>query len=220
MPTQADIRGLIFDMDGVIADTAEFHYQSWKQLADEEGIAFDRADNEQLRGKTRDVSLQIFTEGLEIDPETRTAWMARKNRYFHERMRQLQPGDALPGITRLIATAQARGFKLGVGSSSRNARPVLERLALLDEFDVIGDGYLTHNSKPAPDIFLWVAGGLRLAPRHLLVIEDSEAGVQAALTGGFYVVGVGSAPVQDAHATYATLADVTLDDLLTAVQNP
>lgn len=209
-----DIRGLIFDVDGVIADTAEFHYQSWKQLAEEENVPFTREDNERLRGVTRDVSLSRFTEGLSLDDDVRQAWFQRKNEYFHERMDDLQPGDELPGVLRLLDEADAAGMPVGAGSASRNARRVLGKLNLLERFDAIGDGYTVSNSKPAPDIFLWVAGALGLSPCHLLVIEDSQAGVQAALTGGFYVVGVGEAAGNQAHLTLPDLSGLSLAALI------
>ncbi len=209
-----DIRGLIFDVDGVIADTAEFHYQSWKQLADEENVPFTRNDNERLRGVTRDVSLQRFTEGISLDDEARQAWFRRKNEYFHERMDDLQPGDELPGVLRLLDDAEAAGIPVGAGSASRNARRVLGKLNLLERFAAIGDGHTVSNSKPAPDIFVWVAGALGLSPYHVLVIEDSKAGVQAALTGGFYVVSVGDAAGDKAHLTLPDLSDVSLAQLI------
>jgi beta-phosphoglucomutase len=209
-----DIRGLIFDVDGVIADTAEFHYQSWKQLAEEEGVDFTRADNERLRGVTRDVSLSRFTEGLTLDDDTRRAWFQRKDDYFHQRMDTLQPGDELPGVIRLLDEADAAGMPVGAGSASRNARRVLNRLNLLERFDAIGDGYTVANSKPAPDIFVWVAGALGLSPRHVLVIEDSKAGVQAALTGGFYVVSVGDSAGDAAHVVLPDLSEMSLAALL------
>lgn len=212
--TRADIRGLIFDMDGVIADTASFHYQSWLRLSQEEGVAFTHEMHLAMLGTTREESLRIFTRNLDLDAETRTRWFERKNSYFLELMHTLRPGDALPGVERIIEQAHEAGLKLGVGSSSRNALPVLELLGLHDRFDIIGDGYIVERSKPAPDIFLWVAGALRLAPRQLLVLEDSPAGVMAAQTGGFYVIGLGSAPLQGVHGMLASLEHHNLHDLL------
>lgn len=209
-----EIQGLIFDLDGVIAETAEYHYQAWQQLADEKGVAFDREKNKRLLGVTNDVSLRIFTEGVDIDDDTLQAWSKRKDSYFTERMNQLTPGDELPGVVQLLDDADAAGIPVGVGSSSRNARPVLRRLGLIDRFVAVGDGYTVENSKPAPDIFLWVAGGLGVLPRHALVIEDSAAGVQAALHGGFYVIGVGNAVGDNAHANLRDLAGLSLADLV------
>lgn len=210
----ADLQGVIFDLDGVIADTAEFHYLSWQRLADEEGIEFTREDNEQLRGVTREVSLQRFTAGIALDDATRQDWFERKNTYFHEYMHQLGKGDELPGIASLLDDIHAAGMRVGVGSASKNARPVLERLELVDRFEVIGDGYTVSRSKPNPDVFLWVAGALGISPKNTLVIEDSIAGVRGALDGGFYAVLVGDNTHDDAHICYDSLGGISLDDIL------
>lgn len=212
--TTVDIRGIIFDLDGVIANTAELHYESWKRLAEEVHVPFTRDNYHAMSGKKREENLRLFTEGLNLDDATKQAWFERKNGYFVEKMNHLQPEDAMPGIPRLIAQAKEAGIKLGVGSSSRNAFPVLERLQLTHNFLVIGDGSSVVNSKPAPDIFLWVAGGLGLHPRHILVIEDSPAGVAAARAGGFYVIGVGDAPFQGANAVVPDFGNYELSDVL------
>ncbi|MDQ7025831.1 MAG: beta-phosphoglucomutase family hydrolase [Anaerolineae bacterium] len=212
-----DIRGIIFDLDGVIAHTAEFHYLSWKQLADEEGLPFTRADYVPMNGTKREENLRLFTQGLDIDEATKQAWMARKNRYLVERIEQLQPQDAALGILRLLDESQAAGIKVAIGSASRNAKLVLKHLQLTDRFEVIGDGNTVVNSKPQPDIFIWVAGALRLRPQDLLVIEDSQAGVQAARHGGFYVLGLGEQSGQKAHAHLPNLADVSLLEIFELV---
>lgn len=216
--TQQQIRGIIFDMDGVISDTAVLHYQAWKRVADEEGLAFSRADYARMSGTTRTENLRLFTEGLDVDEATKQNWMVRKNDYFLEMIEQMQPGDAMPGIERLIHEAKAAGLKVAVGSSSRNARPVLTRLGLIDEFDVIGDGHTVVRSKPASDLFMWVAGALGLHPWEILVIEDSPKGVTAANNGGFNVVGVGHLDLSAASAQYDTLAAVSLMELIAQLQ--
>lgn len=212
--TTLDIRGIIFDMDGVISDTAELHYQSWQRLADEEGVAFSYATYLKMLGTTRDENLRIFTQNLSVDETTRQIWMARKNAYFQEMAQSLTPQDALPGVVPLLDEIAASDLAVAVGSSSRNVRLVLGKLGLLDRFAVIGDGNSIVNSKPAPDIFLWVAGGLGISPQHVLVIEDSPKGVQGALTGGFHAVGVGKADLSAAHHHLPSLEGVSLNDLL------
>jgi beta-phosphoglucomutase len=213
----AEIRGIIFDLDGVIADTAEFHYLAWKQLADEEEIAFTRTDYVAMSGTKREENLRLFTQGLDIDEVTKQAWMERKNRYLVEHIERLQPQDTAPGIINLLDEAKLCGIKVAIGSSSRNARLVLHYLQLTNRFEVIGDGDTVVNSKPQPDIFLWVAGALRLHPREIIVIEDSPAGIQAARHGGFYAVGVGDNPLPQAHVTFSNLADVSLLALFESV---
>jgi beta-phosphoglucomutase len=209
------IQGLIFDLDGVIADTHEFHYRSWKRLAEEEGLPFTEAENDALRGLTREDSLKRLLGTRTVNDAEALDMMERKNRYFQETMTQIHP---LPGVVRLLAEARAAGLRIGLGSVSRNARRVLETLNLSANFDVIGDGHTVVNPKPAPDIFLWVAGALNLPPRHALVLEDSEAGVEAGLKGGFLVAGIGSAPVKKAHVVIPSLAEVTLAELLAKFQ--
>lgn len=210
-----DIRGIIFDLDGVIADTAEFHYRAWRRIAEEENVAFSAEKYYQrMSGRKREVNLRIFTENLTIDDATKQAWAARKQNYYAELRDQLERGDELPGIVRIIEEAKAANLKLGVGSASKNARQVLERLQLTDCFDAIGDGYTVENSKPAPDIFLWVAGALGLSPRHVLVFEDAQAGVYAARNGGFYVIGLSNHPLEGAHAQLQNLADINLAELI------
>ncbi len=210
------IRGLIFDLDGVIADTHEFHYRSWKRLADEEGLPFDETDNEAVRGLTREASLRYVLARVQparaVTPAEAAALMARKNRYFHESMAHIQP---MPGVRPLLDEARAAGLRLGVGSASRNARTVLHTLGLLAHFHVVGDGHTVQNHKPAPDIFLWVAGALGLTPREILVLEDSQVGVTAGLNGGFYVAGISAQDtLHNAHKKLATLAGVSLATLL------
>ena len=190
------ITALIFDLDGVIADTAELHYQSWKRLTDEEGIPFDRADNAHLRGLTRSASLRRILNGRTLDEASAQEWLARKNAYFLGSLDRLAP---LPGAVRFLTEARQMGLKIGLASASRNAGIVLDKLDLLPMFDVVADGNTIVNSKPAPDVFLWVAGALNTPPQQALVFEDSAAGVSAAHAGGFRVVGVGTAGVEAAH---------------------
>ena len=186
MPT-----GYIFDLDGVLTDTIELHYRSWKRLADEEGLPFSRADNDALRGMTRQRSLEILLRGRDYSEVYKQQMMARKNDYFRELMMRMTPEDLLPGVADFLAEAQAQGIKLGLASASRNAHEVCERLGILSVFDAFGDASSVANPKPAPDIFLWVAGGLGLNPQDCVVFEDASAGIEAALAGHFWVVGLG-----------------------------
>jgi beta-phosphoglucomutase len=212
--TQPDIRGLIFDLDGVIADTAEFHYRAWQRLADEEGVRFSRETYLRMTGTSRNENLQVFTENLQLDEATKREWMQRKDGYFVEMRDTLKPGDALPGVENLLKEAQVAGLKIGLASASRHAKDILRLLGLSDYFQVLGDGTIISNSKPAPDVFLWVAGGLGLAPRNCLVLEDAPAGVEAALRGGFYVLGLGSNPLEKAHIRLPHLGETNLRQIL------
>lgn len=208
------IRAFIFDLDGVITDTAEFHFLAWKQLADEEGIPFTREDNEQLRGVSRRESLNRMLKGRPIDEATAQAWMERKNDYYRKFLETITPENVLPGVPHFLNEAKDAGIKLGIGSASKNAQDVLARLQLLAIFDAIGDGYSVINTKPAPDLFIWVAGRLNVPPNEAVVFEDAEAGVDAALAGGFYAVGIGTANVQKAHLVASGLGAITVNDVL------
>lgn len=208
------MRAFIFDLDGVITDTAEFHFQSWKRLADEEGILFTREDNDQLRGVSRRESLNRILKGRPIDAATAQTWMTRKNDYYLNYLETLTPHDCLPGVIDFLTAAQGQGIRLGLGSASQNAHIVLEKLGLLGRFDVIGDGYSVVNAKPAPDLFVWVAGALRVSPNQATVFEDAEAGIDAALAGGFWTVGIGNAKVGHAHITAPGLSSLTVSGVL------
>lgn len=214
----ADIRAFIFDLDGVITDTAEYHFRAWKRLADEEGIPFTREDNERLRGVSRRESLNRILKGRPIDEATADAWMTRKNQYYLDYLETLTPQDCLPGVVDFLTDAKAQRIKIGLGSASRNARMVLDKLGLLDRFDVVGDGYSVVNSKPAPDLFIWVAGALRVTPNQAVVFEDAEAGIDAALAGGFWTVGLGSAQVHHAHISAPDLAALRVTGVLEQIK--
>lgn len=209
------IRAFIFDLDGVITDTAEFHYLAWDKLAKEEGIPFSREDNEKLRGLSRRDSLLTMLRGLVVPEETMEAWMTRKNIYYREYLSSITPHDRLPGVTAFLEEAQAAGLRLGVGSASRNARDVLGKLGLLEMFQVVGDGSAVVNTKPHPDIFVWTAGGLGVNVAEAVVFEDAEAGIDAALRAGFLAVGLGSSNVARAHLVLPGLDGVRLSDVLT-----
>lgn len=194
--TPPPFAAVIFDLDGVIVSTDEYHYQGWKRLADEEGIAFDRAVNERLRGVSRMESLEIV---LEKSPRRhpdgeKAAMAAQKNGYYQELLRtRLQPGDILPGVMPLLRRLRANGVRLAIGSSSRNTPVILERIGLADFFDAVADGNQIRQSKPDPEVFLLAAAKLGCRPEDCLVVEDAVAGVEAALAGGMAVLAVGSA---------------------------
>jgi len=209
-----DIRAFIFDLDGVITDTAELHYLAWKRLADEERLSFTRADNEQLRGVSRRESLNRLLKGRPIDEATAQEWMKRKNDYYLDLLQRLTPADRLPGAARFLQDARQAGILLGLGSASKNARAVLAHLDMTDMFDAVGDGYSVVNTKPAPDLFIWVAGRLNVYPEQAVIFEDAEAGIDAALQGGFWAVGVGTANVGHAHIVVPSLAETSVRDIL------
>ena len=209
-----NIRALIFDMDGVLADTPPLHYESWQRLAQDEGIDFGWDQHEQMQGLVRRHSLDVFLGGKPVSESQAQDMMARKNAYFVERLQHLSPADRFPGTAEIMQEVHAAGLKVGLGSSSQNARGVVEKLGLHQYFDVIADGYTVPNNKPAPDIFLWVAKQLKVSPAEAIVFEDSVAGMQAAVAGGFWRVGLGGKHGLGAHVALNSLAEVNLATLL------
>jgi len=213
----AKIKGFIIDLDGVITETSEYHFQGWKRLAQEEGIEFTREDNEQLRGVSRGRSLEILL-GDQIDNYTEEefqAMMDRKNGYYQSFLADMDDDDLLPGARELLDEIKERGLKMAIASSSRNAKTVLNSLEISDEFDAIADGHSVDNAKPAPDIFLHAAQEIGLDPSECVVLEDAEAGVDAALAAKMIAVGIGPAE-RVGHGDYRfdSTADIDLDELL------
>ena len=191
MTVNPPIRALLFDLDGVLTDTAEYHFLAWKRLADEEGIPFTRQENEALRGVSREESLRQLLKGRPLDPETAQAWMERKNRYYRELLQKLGPQDLLPGVASFLAAAKANGLQLAVVSASRNAPEVLKRLGIAHLFQAIVTGADAVRSKPAPDLFLLAARRLNLSPVECIGVEDAAAGVTAIHRAGMVAVGIG-----------------------------
>ncbi len=187
------IAAVVFDLDGVLTDSAEQHFQAWKRLADEEGIPFTRAENEALRGVSRRKSLEILLAGRPVTEAQAEEMMARKNRYYQELIRHLTPANLLPGVASLLAELRAAGLKVAVATVSRNARTVLDGLQLWDRIDALSDGYSVGRSKPAPDLFLHAAAQLGAPPSQCLVIEDAAAGIEAAQAAGMHTLALGPA---------------------------
>jgi len=213
------ISGFIFDLDGVITDTAEYHYLAWKQLADENDLEFTREDNEQLRGVSRAESLRRLLKGKEVPEGTFNRWLVEKNEYYKAYLDEITPDDLLPGVQIFIESALAQNLILGIGSASKNAKSVIERLGLTSTFKVIGDGYSVVNPKPAPDLFVWVAGGFGIQVNEAVVFEDAEAGVDAAKAAGCFTVGVGQSNVQHADIHISTFEDITPQSIIEQLLN-
>ena len=207
------IKGFIFDLDGVITDTAELHFQAWKKLADDMGWAFDREVNEKLRGVSRMDSINIIKNHnhAEVPEERLLELTTLKNDIYVESLDQMTPNDYLPGAQELLNLLRKEGFLVALGSASRNSSKVLEQLQAKKYFDVIGDGNSVSKSKPAPDIFLFGAEQLGLKPEECIVYEDAESGVDAAKAGGFHSVGIGPEErVGHADVRFNTMKEATL----------
>lgn len=209
------IKAFIFDLDGVITDTAEFHYQSWKKLAEIEGFLFNREDNEQLRGVSRRRSLEILLKGKKYPEEKMQEMMDSKNKYYQELIESIASSDLLPGVNKLLTELADRGYKLAVASASKNAKPVIKNLGVEYLFDTISDGYSVEKTKPAPDLFLYTAEKLGVKPEECVVVEDAEAGIEAALAAGMVAIGIGPEErVGKAHYRFNFIKDIELEEII------
>ena len=209
------IRAFIFDLDGVLTDTAEYHYRAWKRLADEEGLPFTRADNEHLRGVSRRESLMLILKGRAYSEAKIQEMMERKNSYYLDFIQEISPRDLLPGARELLEEIRAAGLKSALGSASKNAGEVLDRLGIRSLLDAISDGYSVERQKPAPDLFLHAARQLGLPASACVVVEDAAAGIAAAQAGGFRSIGLGPRErVGAANVVFPSLTNLQLADLL------
>ena len=209
-------KGCIFDLDGVIVNTARHHYIAWRQLAGELGVPFDEADNERLKGVSRVDSLEYILDkgNLVLDSNTKLRLMDKKNEHYLALAAQISPVDILPGIIQLLEELRLENIAIALGSSSKNARQILMKLELLHFFDVLIDGNHVTLSKPDPEVFLKGANAMNLNPENCLVIEDAAAGVKAAISGGFSVLGVGDVKeLHEAQAVISSFSDLNWDGI-------
>jgi beta-phosphoglucomutase len=214
------ITAAIFDLDGVIVDTAKYHYLAWKKLANEIGLDITLEDNERLKGVSRMDSLDIILAlgGLQFSETEKLAMADKKNAWFVDYVNQMKPDEILPGAKALLESCRAEGIKVALGSSSKNAKTVLNLLNIAPLFDVIVDGTMIKNSKPHPEIFLLGASLLNVPSNQCIVFEDAEAGVEAALAAGMRCIGLGS-PVQlgKANLVIPDLKNFTIEDMTNLV---
>ncbi len=211
------VSAVLFDLDGVIVSTDEYHYKAWKRMADEEEIFFNREINERLRGVSRNESLEIILERTSkaYDTAEKTAMATTKNDYYLHLLEDISPSDILPGGCDLIDHLKERDIKIAIASSSRNAPVILERIGLSDAFDAIADGNDISASKPDPEVFLLAAERVGCSPVGSLVIEDADAGVEAAHAGGMRCLAVGAAADNKLATAHALdLSEITPSMLL------
>ena len=209
----SDIRAFIFDLDGVIVFTDKFHYLAWKQMADEMGIYFDEKINHRLRGVSRMASLEIILERYEGEPLSdarKEELCTYKNELYRKYLATMTPEDVTDDVRSTLAELRRRGIKIALGSSSKNAKFILKQVGLIDAFDKISDGTNITRSKPDPEVFLKAAEFLGMDPSECAVVEDAEAGIDAAKAGGFTGIGIYEA----ANYARADIAIKSLSDLL------
>lgn len=208
------IRAFLFDLDGVLTDTSEYHYLGWKRLADEIGVPFDREANEALRGVSRRESLLLLLNGKAVSEEQMQEWMERKNNYYVEMLAQMTPENLLPGALDLLNELRAAGYRTAIVSSSKNTPLALDRLQIAPLMDAVVDGNAPARSKPAPDLFLLAAERLGLPAQECLVVEDAAAGIDAGKAAGMRTLGLGPAErVGHADQVLPDLDGVHLPDL-------
>ena len=187
-----NIKAIIFDLDGVICSTDEYHYLAWKALSDHLGIPFDREVNQKLRGVSRMESLQIILGSLssKFTPEEKASMSEEKNRIYISYLETMTPADLSEDTRMTLNTLRERGYLMAIGSSSKNTRYILQQLGLGDYFDAVADGTQITHYKPDPEVFILAASSLGVEPQNAIVVEDAISGVEAAAAGGFWIAGI------------------------------
>ncbi len=203
---------IIFDLDGVITDTAQFHYLAWKELADSLNIDFTKKDNEKLKGVSRVDSLQAILKlgNVELTDLQKQKLLDKKNACYLSYIDDMAEKDILPGVSDLLSSCRKKNLKLGIGSASKNTKFVLDKIGLATFFDAVVDGLMVENPKPNPEVFLKGAEMMIVDPAETVVVEDAEAGLQAARAGGFFGLGVGKEKLPSADFQVESTSNLTL----------
>lgn len=212
----AQLKAALFDLDGVIVDTARYHFQAWGQIAKDQGIPFDEHTNERLKGVSRMASLDIILEkgARKYSDAEKLALAQLKNDNYVRMIGTLTPADILPGVGAFLAELRGAGVKTAICSASKNAVMILERLGLLPSFDTVVSGNDTTRSKPDPEVFLIAAERFGLGGASCLVFEDAFAGIQGAKAAGMLAVGIGKLEIlHNADLVYTGTAQLSLSDI-------
>ena len=210
------VKACLFDLDGVIVDTAVYHFQAWRRLANELGFDFTEHQNEQLKGISRMESLELILQwgGVSLSEAEKLDWATKKNQWYLDLVLQMTPNEVLPGVPAFLDTLRANGIKIALGSASKNSKLILEKIQMLDYFDAIIDGNNITKGKPDPQVFLMGAEATHSLPSECVVFEDAVAGIQAAKAGGMKAIGVGSAEVlTEADFVISTFEEMTIERL-------
>lgn len=212
----SNIEACIFDLDGVIVDTAIYHYKAWRRLANELGFDFSEEDNEKLKGVSRVRSLELILQwgGVTKTPAEQEELAARKNTWYVEMINKMTPAEILPGAREFVIACRDAGLKTALGSASKNSHTILDKVGIAHLFDVVVDGNKVSKPKPDPEVFLKGAEELAVEPACCVVFEDAIAGVEAAHNGGMKAVGIGSSSVlADADLVISGLDKMTIAQL-------
>ncbi len=212
--------GFIFDLDGVIVDTAGYHYLAWKKLADELGIPFSEEDNERFKGVSRIRCLEILLElgNIEVSKEQFDLWLQEKNEDYLSYIAKMDETEILPDVVKVLDYLKDRKISMALGSASKNARSILEKVKLIPYFNTMVDGNAVSKAKPDPEVFIKAAESLSIAAKHCVVFEDAQAGIEAANVAGMKSVGIGNSDVlSKADYNFKDFTEIDfdfLDDLL------
>lgn len=210
------IKACIFDLDGVIVDTAKYHYMAWKKLAEELGFEFTLEQNERLKGVSRMKSLDILLDigKISVSNDEKIKLAEKKNNWYKEYISNMKDDEILPGARELLDLVRNNGIKTALGSVSKNSMTILSGLKLTKYFDAIIDGNKVKNAKPDPEVFLLGAGELNINPKNCVVFEDAKSGIEAAFNAGMYSIGVGDKTILGkANIVVTSLLDVSLETL-------
>lgn len=207
-------KGFIFDLDGVIVDTAKYHYLAWKHLADELGIPFTKEQNEQFKGVSRKRCLEILLDwgNLKVSQEQFNNWLAEKNEDYLGYIDTMTEEEILPDVTKVLQYLQKHKVPMALGSASKNARAILKKVGLIPYFNSIVDGTQVTKAKPDPEVFLIAAKELNITPVNCVVFEDAIAGIQAANTAGMTSIGIGKMNIlSEAQYVFKDFTEIELN---------
>ena len=215
-------KALLFDLDGVLVDTAKYHYQAWKQIADELGIPFDEEANEAFKGVSRTACMDMLVDmgSLDMDASEKSEYCSSKNDLFTGFIMNMTADEILPGAKDFIVDAKEKGYLIGLGSASKNAPTILSQVGLTDLFDVIVDGTMVEKAKPDPQVFALGADLLGVSPEQTIVFEDALAGIEAAHRADMKAVGIkADGTLGGADITIPSFEDVTIDEIVSRLDN-
>ena len=220
------MKGFIFDLDGVIVDTAKYHYLAWKQLADQLGIPFTIQDNEKFKGVSRKRCLELLLEmgDIQVSEAQFESWLEEKNADYLKYIETMDASEILPDVSKVLNYLKDRNVPMALGSASKNAVPILKKVGLSEYFSTVVDGTQVVKAKPDPEVFLIAASRLDLLPGECVVIEDAQAGIAAANTAGMYSLGIGEAEVlSEADAVFMDFTEMQpsfLEEILRLESKP